>query len=188
MILNPATRNTLENLTENNLSFILYGTPGCGKGTFVDTLIADIDEMNLMWIDASKQNIDWIRDNVERFCAAPIFYDDPIKYVVFNEANKLHTDSQELLKGIIENYFSNNRFVFMTNHYAKIDEAIKSRLVSVEFRNPPDGDVIKYFKSILACEGFELDKRTEKIIKAKSNGYTDFRKILNELENFLFTK
>lgn len=187
MILNPKTRESLEKLALNNLSFILYGPEGCGKGTFVDILIADINDTNLMWIEAARQNIDWIRDNVERYSATTTLYDSH-KYIVFNECDKLSIDAQALLKGIIERYKDWNRFVFMTNNFDKMDTAISnSRLVPVEFRNPPKGDVLKYFKNILVKEGSELNHQTEQIIKTHlSDGHTDFRGILNKFENLIY--
>ena len=101
MVLNERTRRELESLIRSDLSFILYGDSGCGKGTFVDIILADVPDVNLMWVDASKQNVEWVRNNVERFAASVNMYDS-MKHIVFNEADKLHHDSQTLLKEWIE--------------------------------------------------------------------------------------
>jgi replication-associated recombination protein RarA len=183
MVLNPATRAALEGLTGNNLSFILYGPPGCGKTCFVDILLSEPD-VDFLKIRVAHQTADYIRNELRQYCSSVFNYTGK-NYVVFNECDKLSKDAQTMLKEEIETFAQTNRFVFITNKIENMNKAIVSRLVSVEFKNPVRGNVNKHFRKILACEGLELDHKANKIInKCLSDGYTDFRKILNELENF----
>lgn len=193
MVLNPNTRAGLESLTKNDLSFILYGPPGCGKTCFVEILLSD-PEADWLKIDVEDQTVDYIRDKLKQYCGS-VFNFTGKNYVILNECDKLSRDAQTILKDYMDGFVKNNRFAFITNEIEKINEAIRSRLVNVEFKNPSNEDVLKHFKNILGAEGLELDHKTEQIIKTVSfitkkkgkqkinSGYIDFRFILNKLEN-----
>jgi DNA polymerase III delta prime subunit len=186
MVLNPATRKELEKLSRNNKSFMLTGASGCGKNCFLDILLSE-SETDFLWLDPSKQAVKYIRENVEKYCSSVFNYTGK-NFVVFNESDNLRIDSQKMLNEIIDKYDTVTRFAFITNKLDRMTDSLLSRLVTVKFRNPVEGDVFKYLDNILRSEGHELNPQTTKIIKrciSENKSWIDFRKILNDLENNL---
>ena len=65
MILNPNTRIDLQTLLHSDLSFVLHGPPGCGKGCFTDILVENSD---YIFITSYNQDINFIKEHVIDFC------------------------------------------------------------------------------------------------------------------------
>jgi DNA polymerase III delta prime subunit len=179
MVLNIKTREGLNYVMNSKGSAILYGPSGCGKGTFVNLFIVK-PNLNLMWINAAEESgIGTIRDRVMVYCygGSSILYG--FKHMIFNEADKLSEDAQICLREIMEKA-PKNRFILMTNNIDKIQQQIQSRCKIVEYRNPPDGDVLNFMKKILAAESVEYDSK--KLKKIVGRYYPDIRKTIIEVQ------
>lgn len=184
MVLNPKTRKTLESLTRSNLSFILHGPPGCGKGTFTNILLSQ-DDGDPCLVKQKNLNVDYIRDTVTHYCdsAGGMEYitGQKTKHVVLNEAEKLHPDAQIMLRELIEKHAEHIRFIFMCNKLSKIDDAIQSRCPPVTFGPPTEPDMVKHLKKILDAENIEMED--PKLWKLVRRHKPDIRKIIMELQN-----
>ena len=128
MVLNPNTKKELEKLSRNKKSFILYGPAGCGKTCFVNILLSDPDADHLK-IDVSNQTMDYLRNNLRRYCGSAFNYTGT-KYVVFNECDKLSKDAQTNLKDMMDDFAETNRFAFITR-----DKVIESTLLRSKVGN-----------------------------------------------------
>ena len=68
MVLNVNTRQKLRYVTDSMEDAILYGPPGCGKGTFVNIFVINPVRDN-MWLNAADEGgVDTIRNKVQSFC------------------------------------------------------------------------------------------------------------------------
>jgi len=117
------------------------------EGIFPPVLIVDA---------AVTRDIETIRDLVQNFMRTmpPA---GVIKFVIFDEADRLGYDAQRALRTLLEKY-PNTRTIYTTNELNKIDEAIQSRAAGgiFEFKYPDVKDVMGYLKKIAAREGVEV--------------------------------
>jgi DNA polymerase III delta prime subunit len=179
MVLNPTTRDGLNYVINGMSSTILYGPPGCGKGTFVNLFIVK-PHLNHMWINAAEESgIEIIRKKVRPYCYGGSSIALGTKHMVFNEADKLSEDAQICLREIVE-MAPNTRFIFMTNNIDKIQHQIRSRCFEVEYKRPPEGDVVNFIKEILIAESLEVDPN--KVQKIVGRNYPDIRSTIIETQ------
>jgi replication factor C small subunit len=178
MVLNVNTRQKLKYVMDSMEDAILYGPPGCGKGTFVNIFVRNSDRDH-MWLNAADEGgVDTIRNKVQSFCySMPIF--DGHRHLIYNEAEKLSLDAQIDLHEVMERAVR-TQFIFMTNKVDKIDEPIKSRCVEVEYKNPAQEEVLKFMRRVLAAEGVEY--KSSRLTTLAGRYYPDIRKTIKEVQ------
>lgn len=96
--------------------------------------------------------------------------------------------SQPALRGFIEEFSNNCRFILTCNFKNKIIEPIHSRCTPVDFRfsNKEKLEAIKEFikrtENILTKEGITFDKRV--LVEFIVEYFPDFRRVLGELQKY----
>lgn len=96
--------------------------------------------------------------------------------------------TQPALRGAMEEFSKNCRFILTANYANKIIDPLKSRCSTIEFKFKKDEikkmamDFDRRCREILEMEGIEYDKKVLAQIIIKY--IPDFRKILNELQHF----
>lgn len=167
-------------------TMLLSGTAGVGKTASAKALCNELG-IDVMFINASENGqIDTIRTQVRQFASTVSFGRKGIKCVIFDECDGLSSFAQASLKGFIEEFTSNCRFIFTTNFTNKIIDPIISRCVVIDFtlHKEEKKECVTQFNKrvqyILNEEGIEFDKRdvAEVIIKY----FPDYRKIINEIQ------
>ena len=164
---------------------LLTGAAGTGKTTLAKVIAEELGA-DLLYINASREGIDAIRTTVIQY-ASSVSFGGGLKIVLFDEFDGASTQSQQSMRGIIEE-FPNARFFFTCNFKNKIIDAIHSRCVTIEFKSNKTEQAklqsafYKRVIQILTAEKIAFDKAVvADLIKLH---YPDFRKTLNELQRY----
>lgn len=172
MILNPDIKSKLEEALEKQPNMILVGSPGVGKGTFVNCL-KNHTEAEFLKINCSDETgIDNIREKVKTFATSLGF--GGIKWVYLNEADFLSLNAQAMLRDLMEQVQDITRFVLACNYGDKIIPELKSRCEVYEIGAPPAKEIFKRCELILKKEGVKFSNKT--LIELVKNCYPDIRK------------
>lgn len=130
LILPPALSTRLRKLVvdKGGMSLMFHGKPGCGKTTVAKLINPD----EILFINCTMKNsIEMVR-NLERTCSA-LTFSGARRVVVLDEADYLSKDAQAALRGLVEEYSSNNCFIMTANEPQRLSVAVKSRFHLVAF-------------------------------------------------------
>ena len=169
-------------------NLLLSGTPGIGKTTVAKAIC---EEMNCDWImiNASEEGgIDVLRDKIKNF-ASTVSLSGGKKVVILDEADYLNPQStQPALRGFVEEFHNNCRFILTCNFKNRIIEPLHSRFSNIEFRiNPKDKPRLasKLFERAIFILKEQNVTYEEKVVAELIKKYfPDFRKLINELQKY----
>ncbi len=169
-------------------NMLFTGTAGTGKTTIARALC---DQLNLDYIliNASEDgNIDTLRGKIKQI-ASSISLQGGIKVVILDEADYLNPQStQPALRGFIEEFANNCRFILTCNFKNRIIEPLHSRCGVYEFNTSKKdlaglcAQFLKRSQRILEDEGVSYDQQV--IANIIMNFAPDWRRILNELQKY----
>jgi len=169
-------------------NLLLSGTPGIGKTTVAKAIC---EQMNCDWImiNASEEGgIDVLRDKIKNF-ASTVSLSGGKKVVILDEADYLNpTSTQPALRGFIEEFHANCRFILTCNFKNRIIGPLHSRFSNIEFRiNPKDKPRLasKLFERAVFILKEQNVAYEEKVVAELIKKYfPDFRKLINELQRY----
>lgn len=169
-------------------NFLFCGGAGVGKTTVAKALCNEIGAEYLFINGSEESGIDVLRSKIKNF-ASSVSLTDAKKVVILDEADYLNANStQPALRGFIEEFSNNCRFIFTCNFKNRIIEPLHSRCAVVEFKieNKDKPKIAAAFYrrvlDILSTEGVEADGKV--IAEIITKYFPDYRRVLNELQRY----
>lgn len=153
--------------------------PGTGKTSTMNALIKE-GNFESLFINASLENgIDVLRGKIIQFAASESFDGKP-KIVILDECDQFTDSAQGALRGIIEEFASNCRFILTCNYITKIVPAIVNRFEVYDFDEVLDRNkqelvpkIFNYLKEILENEKVQFSQ--EDLVNVIKNYYPSIR-------------
>ena len=178
----------LEFVKKNELpNLLLSGGAGVGKTTVARALCEELKRDYIIINGSEESGIDVLRTKIKSF-ASTVSLQGGQKVVILDEADYLNPQStQPALRGFIEEFHKNCRFIFTCNFKNRIIEPLHSRCSVIEFkinggRKKLAGQLLDRCAVILAEQNVKYDGKVvaELIIKH----FPDNRRVLNELQRY----
>jgi replication factor C small subunit len=139
----------------------------------------DIDPYDFLQVNASRDNgVDFLKSKIEGFVSTLPFGD--LKIVLLDEADYLSHNAQAILRGLMETYQSQARFILTANLAHKIIGPLKSRCQQIIIDRTDQTEFTSRAATVLISEIVEFDLDTlDNYVKAT---YPDLRSCLKLLQ------
>jgi len=190
-ILPTSLKKTFQQIVDSGEmhNMLLSGSAGLGKTTVARALCNELD-LDYLLINASESgNIDTLRSTIKQFASTVSLNGGNYKVVILDEADYLNAQStQPALRGFIEEFSSNCRFIFTCNFKNRIIEPLHSRCAVIEFNTT---------KKQLAELASQFMKRLQTILHSEKVNYNngilaelimryapDWRRVINECQRY----
>jgi len=169
-------------------NMLFTGTAGLGKTTVARALCNELGCDYILINGSEEGNIDTLRTKIKQF-ASSVSLQGGYKVVILDEADYLNPQStQPALRGFIEEFSRNCRFILTCNFKNRIIEPLHSRCGVYEFNTSKKSmiELCESFmdrcKTILDNEQVKYDAKpvAELIMKFAP----DWRRVLNELQRY----
>ena len=170
-------------------NMLLTGSAGLGKTTVARALCNELD-LDYLLINASESgNIDTLRSTIKQFASTISLNGGKYKVVILDEADYLNAQSiQPALRGFIEEFSSNCRFILTCNFKNRIIEPLHSRCSVIEFNTTKKqlaelaAQFMKRLQFILKSE--EVDFNNKIVAELIMRYAPDWRRVINECQRY----
>ena len=135
-ILPKSLKKTFKEFVKNNdiPNLLLAGGSGVGKTTVARALCDELNTDHMIINGSEESGIDILRTKIKQF-ASTVSLSGGQKVVILDEADYLNPQStQPALRGFIEEFHRNCRFIFTCNFKNRIIEPLHSRCSVIEFK------------------------------------------------------
>jgi DNA polymerase III delta prime subunit len=190
VILPDNLKNTFIKIVENKEipNMLFTGGAGLGKTTVAKAICNEL-QLDYLLVNGSEEgNIDTLRNKIKQF-ASTVSLQGGYKVVILDEADYLNAQStQPALRGFIEEFSNNCRFILTCNFKNRIIEPLHSRCSLYEFNTTKKqmvnlaGQFMDRVSTILTDEGVTFDKKV--IAELIMKYCPDWRRVLNELQRY----
>ena len=170
-------------------NLLLSGTAGTGKTTLARALCESLgcDYIVINGSDEGRQ-IDTLRTKIRSFASA-VSFEGKTKVVILDEADYMNRESvQPALRGFIETFSENCRFIFTCNYSNRLIDPLHSRTTVIDFKIAPSdrpnlaSKFMDRMKYILNTEGVQYNEKV--LAELLMKHFPDYRRVLNELQRY----
>lgn len=169
-------------------NMLLSGTAGTGKTTIARAMCEELG-LDYIVINGSEEgNIDTLRGKIKQF-ASSVSLSGGYKVVILDEADYLNPQStQPALRGFIEEFSKNCRFILTCNFKNRVIEPLHSRCSNYEFTFSKKvmaelcGQFMQRAQEILKTEGVSANNDT--LAQLIMKHAPDWRRVLNEMQRY----
>ena len=169
-------------------NMLFTGTAGLGKTTVAKAMCNQLGLDYIIVNGSEEGNIETLRGKIKQF-ASSVSLQGGYKVVILDEADYLNPQStQPALRGFIEEFSNNCRFIMTCNFKNRIIEPLHSRCSVYEFAIPNDqkpviaGMFFKRLMDILSAENVAFDKAV--LAQLVERYFPDWRRVLNECQRY----
>ncbi len=169
-------------------NMLFCGAAGVGKTTVARALCEELGLDYIVINGSEESGIDVLRTKIKQF-ASTVSFDGGTKVVILDEADYLNPNStQPALRGFIEEFSKNCRFIFTCNFKNRIIAPLHSRCTVIEFKIAKEDKpkvAARFFKritEILTNEEVTFDPKV--VAKLVEKYFPDYRRCLNELQRY----
>ena len=169
-------------------NMMFAGSAGVGKTTVAKALCNELDCDYILINGSEEGNIDTLRTKIKQF-ATTVSLSGGHKVVILDEADYLNPQStQPALRGFIEEFSDNCRFILTCNFKNRIIEPLHSRCGVYDFNIPNEqkpaiaAGMFKRVCEVLDTENVTYDKKV--VAELVQRYFPDVRRILNELQRY----
>jgi len=169
-------------------NMLLYGKAGTGKTTVARALAKDVGSEYIL-INCSEENgIDTLRTKIRQY-ASTVSLNGNHKIVVLDEFDYANPQSiQPALRGAIEEFHKNCRFILTCNYKNRVIEPLHSRCTGIDFTIPSAekaqiaSAMLGRVEHILTTEKVPYEKVV--LVNLVKKHFPDMRRIINELQKY----
>ena len=189
-ILPKSLKETFINIVKSGElpNMLFTGTAGLGKTTVARAICDELGYDYIVVNGSEEGNIDTLRGKIKRF-ASSVSLGGDVKVVILDEADYLNPQStQPALRGFIEEFSNNCRFILTCNFKNRIIEPLHSRCGVYEFNASKKeiqslcAQFMKRMFSILDEEGVSYNK--DLIAQLIMKHAPDWRRVINECQRY----
>lgn len=190
-ILPESLLKTFKSIVESGemQNMLFTGTAGLGKTTVARAMCNMLD-LDYMIINGSEESgIDVLRTKIRQFASSVSLQSKGPKVIILDEADYLNPSStQPALRGFIEEFSNNCRFILTCNFKNRVIEPLHSRCAVIEFNTS---------KKQMATLAYAFLRRLEFILKEEGIQYEqfvvaelilkfapDWRRVINECQRY----
>jgi len=192
-ILPPNLKKTFQAIVDSGemQNMLFTGSAGLGKTTVAKALCNELGLDYIVVNGSEEGNIDTLRGKIKQF-ASSISLQGGYKVVILDEADYLNPQStQPALRGFIEEFSNNCRFILTCNFKNRIIEPLHSRCGVYEFNTTKKelaelaSQFLKRAEYILEQEGVDYGRKD--IANLILKHAPDWRRIINEMQRRVAT-
>lgn len=169
-------------------NMLFSGTAGVGKTTVAKAICNELDLDYILINGSENGNIDTLRGTIKQF-ASTVSLQGGYKVVILDEADYLNPQStQPALRGFIEEFSNNCRFILTCNFKNRIIEPLHSRCSIYDFSIPGKarpqmaGQIFKRIGKILENENIGYDPKA--LAEVVNRYFPDYRRVINECQRY----
>ena len=189
-ILPTDLKNTFREMVKSGTpqNLLLSGSAGTGKTSVARALCNDLNAEYILINCSEDRNIDTLRVKIRNF-ASSVSLNGNRKVVILDEFDYSNANSiQPALRGAIEEFAANCRFILTCNYKNRIISPIHSRCTNIEF-HIPKAEKPHLARSILArineiLKNENIPYEQEALPPLIMKFFPDIRRMLNEIQRY----